>query len=346
METNGLIKQKMFKGSVFLTITFAKLAIALSPDDTAAAGYSLELVQGSNTPLIDRSNPGSAGNRNGYEGGTAFMYKSEFHLFVTEEMTGTDLTRTGHWKSNNGTSWIRVGTVQNSVNIPNNPRHAIWSPMPVYNSEEGRWNIFYVGYEQHGTYHGRVFRAYSSINGYDGLNGPYTDTAGTVLSYADSNKHPWEGDQGADSFYVYRSSDKWWGFYGSAGTSSQWCVGLASASSLAGVWSRVANAHATFSYAENPIVTSLDDHTYFCVFDDLAHGLSNCHSIGYGYSNDGANWTTNYLNFSMPGWATNIRTPQSLISAGNNEYWIYFTANTASGFDCMGRIRVRLEVSK
>lgn len=167
-----------------------------------------------------------------------------------------------------------------------------------------------------------------------------------IFSYTDSNKHPWEGDQGADSFYVYQSGGKWRGFLGSAGTSYHWCVGLASSARLAGPWKRAAGSSPAISFAENPIVTTLADGATFCVFDDLAHGISNCHSIGYGYSRDGAHWSTNYLFIPMPGWAVNIRTPQCLIPAGNDEYWVYFTANTPSGFDCVGRMKLRLKISR
>lgn len=85
----------------------------------------------------------------------------------------------------------------------------------------------------------------------------------------------------------------------------------------------------------------LKDGTYFCVFDDLSHGESSA-TIGYGYSMNGINWEQKVLKVIMPRWAINIRTPQSLIYAGNNEYWIYFTANTNSGFDCIGRMKVKI----
>jgi hypothetical protein len=322
------------------------LATSIAVTIAGQINYSLELVEGSDAPLIDRSNPGSAGIQHGLEGGTVFLLKKEFHMFVSEEMTGWDGTRTGHWKSANGIQWNRLGTINDSVKTANDPRHAIWSPMPIYNPEENRWNLFYVGYEQNGTFHGRVFRAYSTVKGQDGLNGPYTDVPDALRSYADSGKHPWEGDQGADSFYPFKVGGKWLSLYGSAGTEFKWCAGLASARKLAGPWTRDTNSTATLSFAENPIITKLPDGNLFCVYDDLAHGVSDCHSIGYAYSKDGIHWTTRFLQFPMPKWATNVRTPQCFIPVGKDDYWIYFTANTASGFDCVGRLKVRCIRSK
>lgn len=307
--------------------------------------YFMELVENSSDPLIDQSHPGSSGNKRGYEGGTVFMHNGEFHMFVTEEINGYVNTRTGHWKSTNGKDWDRIGTVQTSDPKPyNNPRNAIWSPMPFYNMNENRWNLFYVGYEndeKNVQCCGRVFRAYSTISGEEGLGGPFNDIPQTVLSYDDEKKDPWEGIQGADSFFPFFIGKKWYAFYGSSDFKTRWDVGLAFSDSMNGKWARDSIAIPAFSYSENPIVVQLKDGTYFSVFDDLSHGESSA-TIGYGYSIDGINWEQKVLKVQMPRWAINIRTPQSLIYACNNEYWIYFTANTNSGLDCMGRMKVKI----
>jgi hypothetical protein len=88
-------------------------------------------------------------------------------------------------------------------------------------------------------------------------------------------------------------------------------------------------------------VSRLEDYTFFCVFDDIAHGEKSS-TIGYAYSLDGINWIQNFLNIPMPQWATNIRTPQGMIPDSKDTYWIYFTAATDSGFDCTDRIKVRV----
>src|SRR5205809_807256 len=70
--------------------------------------YFMDVVENSSIPLIDQSHPGSSGNKRGYEGGTVFMHKGEFHMFVTEEINGWIHTRTGHWKSTDGEGWDRI----------------------------------------------------------------------------------------------------------------------------------------------------------------------------------------------------------------------------------------------
>jgi hypothetical protein len=222
--------------------------------------------------------------------------------------------------------------------------------MPFYNDNEGRWNMFYVGYEAHGSWNGRIFRAVSEAGGKDGLAGPYTDVPGTVLSYTDSLKDPWEGRQGAAAFYVYRAGPKWYGFYASGDSRTRWDEGLAVADSLAGRWRRDENPNPVLTYAENPIVVQLEDGAFFCVFDDIAHGHftdnaitgESSSTIGYAYSIDGVHWSQRTLSMPKPSWASNIRTPQSFIHVSGDQYWVYFTANTPEGFDCVARIKVRL----
>jgi hypothetical protein len=268
-------------------------------------------------------------------------------MFVTEEINDWVNTRTGYWQSKDGILWNRISTIQRSVYEPNSnsPRNAIWSPMPFYNKNEGRWNLFYVGYEKDGVTNGRIFRAVSTSKGLDGLAGPYNDMPGTVLSYEDLKKDPWEGSQGAAAFYIFPVGSKWYGFYASGDSKTRWDEGLAMADSIEGKWLRDENPNPTLTYSENPIVSKLQDHTFFCVFDDIAHGESSS-TIGYGYSLDGINWKQKFLKFSMPQWATNIRTPQGMIPEGKDTYWIYFTAQTVSGFDCVGRIKVKICKSK
>ena len=303
--------------------------------------YTLELIEESLSALIDKNNPGSQGNNKGYEGGTVIMKDGIFHMFVTEEINGWVGTRTGYWQSKDGIEWERISTLQKSVDIPNDPRNAIWAPMPFYNNNEDSWNLFYIGYEKYGQTNGRIFRAVSTSRGPEGLAGPYLDIPGTVLSYEDLNRDPWEGSQGAAAFYIYRVGSKWYGFYASGDSKSRWDEGLAIADSLEGKWVRDEMPNPALTYSENPIVSRLEDYTFFCVFDDIAHGEKSS-TIGYAYSLDGINWIQNFLNIPMPQWATNIRTPQGMIPDSKDTYWIYFTAATDSGFDCTGRIKVRV----
>lgn len=312
---------------------------------SAVSGYSLEMIESSRTPLLGGNNSRSNGIQSGYECGTVFLCRGEYHMFVTEMLTGWDLTRCGHWKSADGLSWTRVGTVLKSGDTPDNPRHAVWSPMPVFNKSEKRWNIFFVGYERNGSYHGSVFRARSQRKGYGGLNGPYRVLRGSVLSYKDAAKDPWEGAQGADSFYPYCLNGIWYGFYGSSDAATYWDVGLATATRLGGPWRRNTRRKPVFTFCENPVVTTLANGLKFCVFDDLAHSITHCHSIGYGYSTNGIHWVQKYLSVPMPRWAVCIRTPLSFIPDGNRCYLIYFTAWARDGgtrFEKLGRMKVKL----
>ena len=330
---------------ILLSFFLLQCATTKISKNNSCSDYFMDLVENSSIPLIDQSHPGSAGNKRGYEGGAVFMHKDEFHMFVTEEINGWVHTRTGHWKSTDGKGWERIGTVQTSeTKTYNNARNAIWSPMPVFNSNEDRWNLFYVGYENNEQGRlccGRVFRAYSTISGEKGVGGPFADIPQSVLSHDDKKKDPWEGIQGADSFFPFSVGKKWYAFYGSSDFKSRWDVGLAVSDNIEGKWTRDSIAIPSFTYSENPIVVQLKDGTYFSVFDDLSYGEPSA-TIGYSYSIDGINWKQKVLKVEMPRWATNIRTPQSLIYAGNDEYWMYFTANTNSNFDCIGRMKLKI----
>ena len=307
------------------------------------AKYTLRPIEPVEAPVISRGHPDAAGNKNGFEGGVAFRNEDAFHLFVTEEINGWSQTRTGHWKSSDGLSWRRLRTVQEPAADPDDPRYSIWSPMPVYNENEQRWNLFYVGYETEGTIHGRVFRAVAEKPGREGLESAFKDAEGTVIAFTDTVRNEWEGVQGTDSFYPFRTDSKWLAFYGSSDAASYWDVGLAEADSLEGTWKRII-APPVFRNAENPIVTRLEDGTFLCVYDDLTN-LSNDNRIGYAWSPDGLHWESSYFTVPLPSPIVNIRTPQSIIPAGHDTFWIYYTGNTPSRFDEVARIKVRLEIT-
>jgi len=312
------------------------------------AEYSMEVVENSaSTPLINLPTVG-------FEGGCVMQYTPvgqttpEIHMFVTELTNGAwEFTHTGHWKStDDGSTWARHCTFQ--THIKGTSKQSIWSPMPIFNTAEGRWNIFYVGYEKDGYVHGVVFRDYSQTSGYNGLDGPYIDAEGTVLSYYDKIRDVWEGEQGADSFYPFKVGNTWSAFYGSAHVGS-WDNGLANANSLADKWTRDSIPKPTFTFTENPIVQILPDGTYFAVMDDLhngGYGSGNGHSIRYAYSNDGVKWIDKALSFTNPAWVNDMRTPQGLIYAGHgNEYWLFYTAYANGLHQSIGRMKVRINKS-
>ncbi len=308
--------------------------------------YEMTLIAESEAPLIDSSHPGSSGIKRGMEGGTIFWQGGEYRMFITE-MLRSDYsgTRNGYWKSKDGVNWDRVATIQESDDNIMGLKGSVWSPMPFFNRQEKRWNLFYVGYSEKGVLKGNVFRAISAVEGEDGFAGPYIDAPGTVLSFDDKGKDPWENLQGTDSFYPFPVGEKWYAFYGSSDGRTYWVNGMAMADSLGGQWKRDAIRIPTFTYSENPIVINLDDGTYFCVFDDLSYGEESS-TMGYGYSTDGINWKQKVLQFPMPQWATNVRTPQQIIPVPEEEntFWLYFTAATPSGFYSFGRMKVKISL--
>ena len=54
----------------------------------------------------------------------------------------------GYWTSRDRLHWIRVGTVRESSAEfgGKDPRAALWSPLPVWDEDGKRWNLFYVAY--------------------------------------------------------------------------------------------------------------------------------------------------------------------------------------------------------
>jgi len=324
---------------VMLTRLLLLLLLSITVN-RASAQLELILLECNDSALIGSGHPGSAGITNGYEGGVAFLQGKTFHLFVTEQPHLLEHTRTGHWISDDGLQWQRLATVQQSSDDSLNPRFGIWSPMPVYNEHKGRWDLFYVGYNLNGASNGQVFRAISEKKGRQGLNGPYRDVSGTVISCKDPGKNTWEGIQGTDSFFPFRVGKKWMAFYGSSDAASYWDVGLAEADSLEGRWKRIIGPP-VLTLAENPIVEKLSDGTYLAVYDDLTD-LRHNNRIGYAWSTDGLHWEHAFLTIPLPAWTRHIRTPESLIPAGKDEYWIYLTGAAKGNFYPVGRIKVRV----
>ena len=56
--------------------------------------------------------------------------------------------RLGHWTSADREHWTRVATIRESSGefAGADPRAALWSPLPVWDDGEERWNLFYVAY--------------------------------------------------------------------------------------------------------------------------------------------------------------------------------------------------------
>jgi hypothetical protein len=318
--------------------------LVLGPLQGFAAASDLELVvtRQFDSPILTIRSSGAEGNKYGFEGGRVLKIKGAYHLF-TSEMVGDPhwvKMRLAHWVSADRVHWQRLSTLFESSGdfTGKDPRAALWSPMPVYNAKEGRWNLFYVAYQAaHDTsrewltnHEGRIWRAVSKTPGPDGIDGPYEDVGIILQRGRDSDS--WEGLQGTDSFFPYSIGNTWCAFYGTAHTESlpisSWQVGLASAPELAGPWTRSTQWNPLkmeTRFIENPIVTKLADGTYVAVYD-----VERENSIGYAFSVDGIHWSAGQHLVVQKGdgiWSNDVRTPLGLIEEGKDAFTLFYTAN-------------------
>jgi hypothetical protein len=293
-------------------------------------------------PVLTIRSEEAKGVLGGFEGGTVVKTGERYHAFVTEMMQGWDTgaafikTRLADWVSPDGIHWRRVGTLFSSTgdNTGTDPRAALWAPMPIYNSAEQRWNLFYVAYRSkpnvppawYINYDGELIRAVSQVQGREGIDGPYRD-AGVVMRPGPSSDR-WEGLQGDDSISPYSANGRWFTFYGSSDTGRalhSWQVGLASAPKLSGPWKRCSslNPVSLGHFVENPIVTKIGG-TYVAIYDDLnpEHGQS----MGYTASFDGVHWTPSKDLPLFPREVAQPRTPLALLPNADGTFDLFVTA--------------------
>ena len=316
---------------------------------------ALKILEIKEEPVIKEGDPGTEGNIYGFEGGTIIRLNSVIHLFTAEVCCDPKVvkTRLAYWKSKDGLRFSRVKTLfESSGNFDgSDPRASLWSPMPIFNDKSNKWNLFYVCYRaapplpgkfseltfRHNM-HGIITRAESVREGIEGIEGPYEDKE-TALQPGE-NSDWWEGIQGTDSFYPYKVDDRWLSFYGSWRSNNVWNdklwfgVGLVSANSLEGPWSRLSAYNPVLLdpfFVENPIVIRLPDGEFLSIYDT---GPEN-DSIGYATSADGVNWKRGKLIGFPPGkpsWRGVLRTPLCLLPEKDNMFSIYYTAFNKKGF--------------
>jgi hypothetical protein len=326
--------------SLTLVLLLAITSIVGARQSPPPRAPRLVLVAQHPEPVITTRSPGAAGNRFGFEGGRAVKVGSRYHLF-TSEMVGDPMwvkMRFGHWTSVDRTQWTREGTVRESSGTldARDPRAALWSPLPVWDDTEQRWNLFYVAYRSargDGTkfllnHDGHIWRAVSRTRGAEGIGGPYDDVG--VVMQPGPDSLPWEGLQGTDSFFPWRIGDRWYGFYGSARSErlpiEHWLVGLASAPSIGGPWTRE-RAHSPAPlekrFIENPIVTPAFGGGWLAVYDN-----ESADAIGWSYSADGITWPPGQSLVVQPTkrtWAKDVRTALGLVDEGNGRYTVFYT---------------------
>ena len=187
---------------------------------------------------------------------------------------------------------------------------------------------------------GRIARIDSAAPGRSGIAGPYQ--SGGYLDLP-GPRDAWEGPAREVSFFPYRAANGGWlAFYGSNSAPEfidplskpqennaariLFHVGLASAPSLTGAWTRLSALNPVLmdpEFIENPVVTRLRSDLFCAVYDG-----GNMHAISYAFSRDGVRWEPEKLLElpDAPAWLHAMRTPLGLIDEGQETYTLYFTA--------------------
>ncbi|HEY1194345.1 hypothetical protein [Flavobacterium sp.] len=343
-----------------------------------------EVIGGENKPVIDEGMSGTDGIQGGFEGGRVVKVGDTYHMFPTERAgeKGVDYyydrvkTKIGHWTSKDAIHWKRESTIYQASgtyavteddNPMNDRRAAIWSYMPVFNEKANKWYGYYLAYtvskeiEPNHSF-GRIWRCESTVEGINGIGGPYKDMG--IIMEPGLDSQPWEGRQGVASFFPYQVGDKYFGFYSGAYPFNSWAdypkksgkgwfVALAESKSLEGPWLRmnkglepIKTMHPLF--VENPIVSQLPNGLYIAIFDGgpdgWGHHLPNM--IAYSLSADGVNWSeAHYLPIEtkVDKWWDIMRTPLCLIPEGNDVYTIVYNAiDLKRRFHPTGMIKVKL----
>lgn len=343
-----------------------------------------EIIGGENKPVIDEGMTGTEGIQGGFEGGRVVKVGDTYHMFPTERAgeVGVEMyydrvkTKIGHWTSKDAIHWKRQSTIYQASgtyalteddNPMNDRRGAIWSYMPVFNEKANKWYGYYLAYTVHKEIQpnhsfGRIWRCESTVEGINGIGGPYKDMG--IIMEPGLDSQPWEGRQGVASFFPYQVGEKWFGFYSGAypfeswadypkKSGKGWFVALAESNSLEGPWQRlnkglepIKSIHPVF--VENPIVSQLPNGLYIAIFDGgpdgWGHHLPNM--MGYSLSKDGVNWSEAHywpIETKVNKWWDIMRTPLCLIPEGNDVYTIVYNAiDLKKRFHPTGMVKVKL----
>jgi hypothetical protein len=339
-----LIYVLFFIGGISLSMSCTRKQSLKSYSDV-----SLEVVNLHPEPIIKAGDPGTEDIKFGFEGGTSHKVNGRYYIFSTEvfDEPKTAAVRLAIWESADGIKFEKQGVIAETNFDWNDSTYHMspWSPMVVFDDSLNRWSVFFVGYRRKPNatdiwnMSGRIHRYDSKVPGVEGIKGPYIE--GDWLNI-DKKGDSWEGPAEIVSFYPYKVGKTWYGFYGSNSAPSYinpqskpqseneakilFYVGLAKSSSLTGKWERCTKLNPVFmdpEFIENPIVTKVNDSLYLVVYDG-----ANKNAISYSWSKDGIHWQKEKLIQlpDAPKWLNSMRTPLGLISEGNDEYSLYFTA--------------------
>ena len=340
---------------VFLVLLCLNLSCQKAQE---AGGWTKDIhvtvIEGSATPLIGRSHPGSADNGWGYENGYSIYHDGHYHILIVEMFedgkSGAGYwmpARIGHWISADGDTWKRHATIVEGNNVDKDVKQATWSSSFYWNDDENRWNIFWRGTNS-------AFRYRSTVAGHDGITGPYEEVKCVV---------PPDGDRGNKLWYsgfihsfgnVFKGTDgNYYSFFSDYITENNyvnWPTGLLySKNGVDGPWKYLETKTPVFNYCENPMV-SFYDGMYYATYDELAQ----IHSIGVGYSEDGVNWRRTIVDLEgyVP-WAAQkdllqtVRTPMGLIKDADGLFTVFFTAyNAQTEYFEIGKLRLKIDITE
>jgi len=318
------------------------------PEQVSYSKVELQLVKLETEPIIDSNHPDAVDIRFGFEGGTARKVNGKYYIFTTENLDEpkTAAVRLGIWESEDGTDFKKHSVIVETNYDWGDRTHrmAPWSPMAVYDDDEGLWKVFHVGYRKKANatnvynMSGRIFRYDSKKLGIEGITGPYGEGGWIDL---DDDPDWFEGEGKILSFYPYKVGDDWWAFYGANSVAKhvdatgeekpeetfKFYAGLVkSEGGLEDKWVRQRDLNPVYmdsSFIENNVVSQIDSNLYLTVYDG-----ANKQEISYSWSKDGIHWQPEQLLVleNAPKEIKIMRTPLGLIDEGNDIYSLFFTA--------------------
>ena len=327
-------------------IRFSFLAVAILFGGYVTAQHNdhldvrLELLEVTQQPILGRDSPGAEEILWGFEGGFVTEENGLIHIFSTENYDNPKWvsTRFGHWTSEDGLHFERQSTIfhPDSNALPAGVFTDMpWTPYPIYNEEEGRYNLFFVGYKSQVSHENtNILRAASQTPGHAGIGGPYE-----VLDVAMNHEgaDPWEV-KSALFFFPYRVGEEWRAFFGEnnyeSRATARFRAGLVRSKSLSGPWERMSHLNPVLMddrFIENPVVFEVEPGVYVTFYDG-----ETVSGIAYAYSADGEHWTKErnlWLDHPPTAWAWYMRTPLGIVKREGGGYWLYYTALDYEGFD-------------
>jgi hypothetical protein len=325
------------------------------------------LEQSTGKALITPPQPGTEGNKYGFEGGRTVKIGGTYH-WITTEMVGDPKwvkTKLAYWTSTDRYHWTRVRTLYEGTGdyTGKDMRSSVWGPQMVFNEAAKRWELFYVIYRGKpnanglflNNHDGRIVRAVSTVAGLDGVGGPYKDIG--VIMEPGKDSAPWEGIQGVDAFFPYQVGEKWYALHNTGAHDKKtpewapWRLGLAvsESNSLEGPWKRLSLRNPVpFDPKvgqENAIVTKLKSGRYVVVFDAVDTPGQRC--LGYAVSDDGVHWSkAGYIwpDLDKNKWITEVCTPLGLIDEGDGVFTLFYTGRSGipGGWDSLAYLKLKL----